>query len=344
MNTPNLITVFFTGLVTGGLTCLAVQGGLLASLISQKEALLTKEIEKKRNNALPILVFLISKLGAYTLLGFLLGWFGSLFQMSLTLRLIMQIGVAIFMLGTGLNILHVSPIFRYFVITPPKFLFKFVRNQSKSTSFFAPILLGAFTIFIPCGTTQAMMALAVGTANPLFGAAILFAFILGTSPLFFILGFAATKLGELAHERFMKMAAFTLILLAIFNLNSAIALSGSKWTLETIVGEFWCTISVCKVNASNTQSPASENQTITFEANKYAPSEITVAKGTKVKLNLVNKNGAGCIQAFTIPKLGISKIVPVGTSSEIEFVAPDRPQQIAFMCSMGMYRGIITVI
>lgn len=78
----------------------------------------------------------------------------------------MQVFVAIFMIGTALNILNVHPIFRYFVIQPPKFLTRLVRNQSKSKSLFAPTLLGAFTVLIPCGTTQAMMALAIGYGNP----------------------------------------------------------------------------------------------------------------------------------------------------------------------------------
>ena len=33
----NLWTIFITGLVTGGLSCLAVQGGLLAATIAQNE-------------------------------------------------------------------------------------------------------------------------------------------------------------------------------------------------------------------------------------------------------------------------------------------------------------------
>ena len=42
----NLWTVFLTGLFTGGLTCLAVQGGLLASTIAQREE------EKFKNKAI----------------------------------------------------------------------------------------------------------------------------------------------------------------------------------------------------------------------------------------------------------------------------------------------------
>src|SRR5581483_747613 len=202
MGNSNLITIFLTGLLTGGLTCMAVQGGLLAATLATAEEERLEEIlrhrsgqEAKGGNALPILAFLGSKLLAYTLLGALLGLLGSFFQLSISLKVIMQIAVAVFMLGTAANILQIHPIFRYFAIQPPKFLTRLVRNQSKSKSIFAPAILGAFTIFIPCGTTQAMMALSIATGKPLFGASFMFAFILGTSPVFFILGYFATKLG-----------------------------------------------------------------------------------------------------------------------------------------------------
>lgn len=342
MGSQNLITIFLTGLITGGLTCLAVQGGLLTATIAKREEEKLKE-QTKYGHALPIISFLVAKLIAYTLLGFLLGWFGSLFQLSITARVIMQFAVAIFMIGTALNILNVHPIFRYFVIQPPKFLTRLVRNQSKSTALFAPALLGAFTVFIPCGTTQAMMALAIGSGSTWMGAAILFAFVLGTSPLFFILGYFATKLGNLMQQRFMKVVAYVLILLAVFNANSALALSGSNVTLESIGKNIWCTVSFCN-DVPMVAGIVSDNVTINFEASQYVPNTVTVKTGAKVKLTLVNNNGAGCIQAFTIPKLGIQKIVRIGSRDTIEFTAPNEPQQLSFMCSMGMYRGVINVI
>ena len=83
----NLVTIFLTGLFAGALSCLAVQGGLLATSIAQREEEKLKDKTKRSGNALPILSFLVAKLGAYTILGFLLGWFGSLFQLSLTAML-----------------------------------------------------------------------------------------------------------------------------------------------------------------------------------------------------------------------------------------------------------------
>lgn len=233
----NLLPIFLTGLLVGGLSCLAVQGGLLASTVAMQEEEKLEKKSKKTGTAIPILSFLGAKLVAYTLFGFLLGWFGSLFQLSLTAQVIMQTFVIIFMFGTALNILEVHPIFRYFAIAPPKFLTRRIRNQSKSKSVFAPAILGAFTVFIPCGTTQAMMALAIGSGSAVTGALILFAFILGTTPLFFILGFFATKLGDAYQKRFLKVAAVALILLAFFNLRNTLALAGVNLNLSRTVSQ-----------------------------------------------------------------------------------------------------------
>jgi sulfite exporter TauE/SafE len=344
MENTNLIGIFLTGLITGGLTCMAVQGGLLAATIAQREEERLKE-KVKSGSAIPILVFLIAKLTAYTILGFLLGLLGSTFQLSLTAKIIMQFAVAIFMIGTALNILNVHPLFRYFIIQPPRFLTRLIRKESKSTNVFAPAILGAFTVFIPCGTTQAMMALAIGSGNPLYGAAILFAFVLGTSPVFFLLGYFATKLGDRLQQKFMKFAAFAIILLAIFNANNALALTGSNFTLDKIGSGLWCAVSYC--DSSNNPAPsgnAVSEANLAIESDGYNPSSLTVKAGSTVKLHLKNTNGAGCVQAFTIPSLGVQKIVAVGNSDTVTFTAPKKPGPVAFMCSMGMYRGVINVI
>lgn len=338
----NLITIFLTGLLTGGLTCLAVQGGLLASTIAQEEQ---EKLEKKFKNAdrvLPIILFLLAKIIAYTALGVLLGLFGSVFQLSTTAQIFMQIAVSIFMIGTALNLLNIHPIFRYFIIQPPRFLTRLIRKQTKNNDIFTPVILGAFTVFIPCGVTQSMMALAITSGNPIKGALIMFIFILGTSPLFFTLGYLATKLEDFLHKKFLKVAGVLILFLAIININSAIALSGSKLTIGNVWKEFYCTALATCDESSDTQ--VVNEATITIEATRYNPNIITVRKGSEITLNVVNKAGYGCIQAFTIPQLGIQKIIPPGTSQTIKFTAPEKPQEIAFMCSMGMYRGVIKVI
>lgn len=330
----SLLTIFLTGLLAGGLSCMAVQGGLLTASIAQQA--------QDRLTIRPLIAFLSTKLIAYTLLGFGLGWVGSLLQLSITTQVILQFAVVIFMIGTALNLLNVHPIFRYFVLQPPRFLTRLVRKQSKRHDIFAPALLGAFTVFIPCGTTQAMMALAVASGNPLSGAVILFTFVLATSPIFFLVGYFATKLAGSLQQSFMKAAAAAIIVLAIFNANNTLALSGSTVTIDSLARDAWCVFSYCTPIVVAAEPVSIAN--LTIDAKGYTPRSLTVKAGSQVTLHLRNQGGNGCTQAFTIPSLGVQKIVPNGSAANLTFRAPDQPGQLSFMCSMGMYRGTINVI
>lgn len=177
-----IIIAFVTGLTTGGLNCLAVQGGLLASCMANQMDKEFQEIQIKKgskgidqsngnkNRALSILAFLLAKLLAYTILGALLGFAGKMFQLSPFARAFLQIAIGIFMLGTALRMLNVHPIFRYFAFEPPAFLRRRIRKTAAGTtkaSLVTPAFLGLLTVFIPCGITQAMMVTALGTGNPL---------------------------------------------------------------------------------------------------------------------------------------------------------------------------------
>src|SRR5258706_10838247 len=205
----NFWLIFLTGLTTGGISCLAMQGGLLASMIAnQKET----ELDHPNTNTkpgsfdtldwMPVAFFLIVKLIAYTVLGFLLGLLGSFFTLSLGARLAFQVGASLFMLATAMNLLEVHPIFRLVVLQPPKFVQRWVRGSTKISAFFGPALLGFVTLLIPCGVTQAMEVLAISSGNPFLCALTMFSFVLGTAPIFAIIGVATAKLSEVWNQRF----------------------------------------------------------------------------------------------------------------------------------------------
>jgi sulfite exporter TauE/SafE len=246
----NIIIAFVTGLTTGGLSCLAVQGGLLASSLTnqiekdfQTQAGKTSrhgknsQAVKRSDLGLPILAFLVAKLFAYTLLGLLLGALGQMFQLSPITRAILQVGIGIFMLGSALRMFNVHPIFRYFAFEPPAFLRRKLRqtaNNSDGSSLASPIFLGLLTVLIPCGVAQAMMAVALGTGNPLQGAALMFAFTLGTSPVFFAVSYFATKLGSKLEKNFMRFTAALILILAVVTIDSGLTLMGSPLSLQRI--------------------------------------------------------------------------------------------------------------
>jgi plastocyanin domain-containing protein len=148
------------------------------------------------------------------------------------------------------------------------------------------------------------------------------------------------------QQKFMKLAAFAIILLAVFNINNSLALAGVNIDLGKPFSGVICTLNPSCFSFQNNQQPSTidSNPTINIQSTGYSPNSLTVKAGSFVTLHIQNTGGGGCIQAFTIPSLGLQKVVPVGSSDIVQFTAPQNPGQIPFMCSMGMYRGIINVI
>ncbi len=332
----DLWLVFITGLTVGGLTCLAVQGGLLASVIAAREEEDLEAGSKRHHNVFPVMAFLITKLAVYTVLGFVLGAFGGALNISNKVQTTMQLIAGLYMVAIALDLLKIHPIFRYAVIQPPKFLARMVRNQSKSKDLFAPAFLGAMTIFIPCGTTLAMETLAISSGNALTGALIMFAFILGTTPLFFGVGFLTTILGDNFRDRFLKLAAILVLYLGVVSTNGALVVAGLPYIQIDLSG-------------GNSQTeiaqnlPVTQNAEIDISSSGYSPNYIRVKNGVPVNLTLKSKAAFSCASAFRIPSLGISKNLAPNDTQLLTFT-PTKVGKIPFTCSMGMYRGIIEVI
>jgi sulfite exporter TauE/SafE len=342
----NLLLIFLTGLTTGGLSCLAMQGGLLASVIANQKGEELKSqpnLQPKRVSFAfdqmewkPVLMFLTTKLISHTILGLLLGLLGSAISLSLQLRLAFQIFTALFMFATAMNLLNAHPIFRYVVFQPPKFMQRWVRSTSKSKSLFAPGLLGVLTIFIPCGVTQAMEVVAINSGNPIYGALIMFSFVLGTSPLFALVGALTAKLSEGWYQRFSRFAACVLVLMALYSINGVLLVVDSPIALHlpTPMGQ-----SVATTATEN----GVQKVTINVHNNGYQPNFIRVNKGQEVELTLQSDKTYSCALAFVFKEFGINTFLEA-TDTQVFTFTPEKTGRYTFSCSMGMYTGTMEVI
>ena len=311
---------FITGLTTGGFSCFAVQGGLLTSALA--------EGDKKRG----LIYFLAAKVVAYTLFGFGLGYLGASLNISPRLQGWLQIFIGLFLLVTAARLLNIHPIFKYFVITPPKFIFKFLRKQSQAA------ILGALTILIPCGVTQTMMLLALGSGSAVWGAGIMLAFTLGTTPVFYLIGLAATE--ALKHKAFSAAAASFIFIIGTLSINSGQILRGSVHTLQN----YWMVLvgTVEEVKAATVRG-GSQEVTIKVTNSGYQSSVNTLKAGVPVKIKLVSENVKSCARAFAIPDLNYFKVLPQTGTEEIEFT-PTKLGKLTYTCSMGMYTGSFNVV
>lgn len=287
---------------------------------------------------------MVSKLIAYSILGSLLGLMGSSLVISPKLQGYMQILAGVFMLLTVGRLLEIHPIFRRFVITPPKIAYKILRKESTGEGIFAPSVLGFLTILIPCGVTQAMMLLAISTGSSLYGAMTLGAFVLGTSPVFFALGMASNQILKKKSLKFVASAA--IFALAILSINTGQVLRGSTHTLQN----YWAAAtdqlgekesSPSKV--AGVSAAGKQDVEIKVLSSGYQSSVQKIKAGVPVSLKLVTQNTNGCARAFTIPEYNISKVLPQTGTENVEFT-PVRRGRLTYTCSMGMYTGYFEVI
>lgn len=343
--TNQIIVAFVTGITTGGLSCLAVQGGLLASSLAhqvEQDYAEKKKIKTRFNARLPIFLFLLAKLIAYTLLGALLGWLGSYFTFSPTSRAILMIAIAIFMIGNALRMFNVHPIFRYFSIEPPKFITRYIRKTAKGTDTATPIFLGALTVLIPCGVTQAMMATALGTGNAFLGAALMFAFTLGTSPVFFIIAYLTTELGASLEKFFMRFVAVIMLILGFVTLDGGLNLIGSPYSLQNLTRNWSSPPADSSPETVSAQQPASEGEITLYVQNQgYFPETLKAPAGKNLKLNLVTEGVFSCALAFLIPDLNFYQMLPPAGTTQVDIPAQEAGTTLYFTCSMGMYTGRI---
>ena len=372
-----ILIAFATGLTTGGLSCLAVQGGLLASSLSHQieNTVQLKQTHGRKKNprksvnpefALPILIFLLAKLMAYTALGFLLGLLGQMFQLSILTRAILQISIGVFMLGTALRMLNVHPIFRYFAFEPPAFIRKKLRKtaaEANRSDLSTPAFLGFLTVLIPCGVTQAMMAIALGSGDPFQGMALMFAFTLGASPVFFAVAYFTTRIGSKLEKYFMRFVAILILVLAVITIDTGITLAGSPISLSRLFKtsnsvqaniipsseetplQVMSTGQTDPSNASGQDGSETDMESFTISINVenygYSPDVIHAKAGVPIILELKTDNIFSCSRAFVIPSLRIEKILPATGVETISLPAQEAGKKLPFSCSMGMYTGVI---
>ena len=391
--------VFLTGLTTGGLSCLAVQGGLLASSLAQQAeqtfgqqsastnaerrtaqkhrqdhqaanpAVVATELPS-RSLIQPITLFLGAKLVVYTLLGLLLGWLGSMLQLTPMMQALMQFAIGLFMVGMALRMCNVHPIFRYFIIEPPAFITRYIRRRAKNNadSMVTPLFLGALTVLIPCGITQVMMAAAVGSGDPVQGAAIMFAFTLGTSPIFFTLAYLATQIGRKLEAHFTRVVAAVVLVLGVVSINSGLILMGMPIFSPRVattqaaprsdpavvaappqreLPSSWQVLSPAELGASADTGQAApagvQGNVITIHVtnSSYEPQEVQAPAGQPLQLKLVTNSTWGCTRAFVLPSLGIQELLPDTGETIIELPPQAAGSSLVYTCSMGMYFGVI---
>lgn len=326
-----LWAAFITGVTSGGLSCLAVQGGLLATALTQEH-----ETGDRRRTAHVLVLFLSAKWLAYLALGALLGAVGTVFQLSPALRAALLIVIGLFMVGNALRMLNVHPIFRYFALEPPVEVRRFLRQTARRNEATTPLLLGALTVLLPCGVTQAMMALALSTGDAWQAMGLMGAFTLGSNLVFFAISYLAFQVSGLLEKRLNLVMAVVLLVVGCVTLDAGANLAGAPFSLTRLLSA-----GTVPVTTPAPTATASAEVVIEVRNQGYVPDVAHAPAGQEVKLTFVTDNVFSCSRALVIPALHIEEVLP-DTGAVSFTVPPQAPGKVLrYSCSMGMYVGSI---
>lgn len=377
----NLAAVLITGLFAGGVSCAAVQGGLLTGLITRQRAATTPTAaqparrrpkgrgrydhkattyrrvqtlpergwsEQLVDDLTPVGGFLTGKLVSHTLLGALLGALGGAVQLSVGARTWLQIGAGLLIIVFGLAQLGV-PGFRRIVIEPPASWARLVRNRARSRTALAPAALGVATVLIPCGVTLSVEALALASGSALAGAATMAVFVLGTGPLFAVLGYAARKAATVWRGRLALVTGLVVLGMGLFTLNGGLELAGSPMAASRLLNTHPAGTPPAAngpvVPAASVVSTVNGHQTVTITARSdaYTPDNVQVRAGLPTTLVVRSDGAKGCIRSFTIPSRDVEEILPTRGDTRIE-LGVLQSGQLDYACGMGMYTGTLSII
>lgn len=351
-NNLSYFFTFFVGLIASISSCFAVVGSIVIAFNELYKD--NYEFNKKRIFYLirPNLLFHISRLITFFILGGILGLIGGTLSLSGRVIGVYNIIIAIIMLILGLNIIGIFPSLTQLGIKMPNIFTKNLTNLKKSKLPFIPLLLGFLTFFLPCGFTQSMQIFALGSGSFIRGGFSMLFFALGTFPILFITGITAkfsqnTKFFIIRRVGAMLIVAFSIYIffsgipLLNFegNLFNSVKTNIDKNSSEDDNGNYY------NSDNSNKSNNTEEIQKVKMSIKYYGfePEIIKIKKGVKVRWEIYGDEVTGCTNAIIFPYLKQRFRINRKEVNVIEFIPPNKKGYLLFSCWMGMVRGVFIV-
>ncbi len=331
-----LAGVFVIGLVAGTSSCLAVTGGLLLSMAAQYNEV--HQSQSKWQKMKPLLFFNLGRLLSYFFLGGLVGLLGRTLALSTKITGLMNIAVALVMLGLALSILKIIPK-GSFPIRPPKALSHWIASLSEREHPLAPFVLGAFTFFLPCGFTQSLQLAALASGSFVEGSLMLFIFALGTLPALLGISVLSSVTQGRNARLFQRFSGALVLLLAVLNIKSGLALTGID------LGSYFPTSPASQEITAESVTMEDGMQVINVAVSSYgySPQSFTIEAGKPTLIKATaDSNVGGCAAAMTVPDFNLSAYITPGET----ILGPiENPQKdFIITCSMGMVSAKVKVV
>ncbi len=343
-STSSLPAFFIFGILAGISSCAALVGGIVLSMSKQWLGLYSTE-QSTWQKLQPHLMFNSGRLLSYTFFGFLLGLIGSKLNISLRFTSLLIIAVSAMMVFLALQMLGVKS-FRKFQFTLPKFITRYIANETNFKGEYMPGIMGALTFFLPCGFTITAQGLALISGNPLQGSLIMLFFALGTAPTLLAIGLSSVKFFSRPHLalRFSKIAGILVLFFALFNFNNQLNVLGITSFNDLFVAK---ADSKGITDTSDLPPLVDGKQVLKMNASSsgYSPNYLKVRASVPVRWEITDTGTSGCTNAVISSSLFSGQIdLTPGQVSVKEFTAPSQPGKYKFSCWMGMITGVMEVV
>ena len=322
-----LLAVFGVGLVAAFSSCTAVVSGLILGM-SSRHALRHPDARFLKKMQ-PHLLFNAGRLVGFAGFGAMIGALGSVFELSSFADGLLVLMIALLMIAVGIDLLRVFP--AGLGLRLPKQFSGYIHDLAGRQGFVAPMILGAFTFFLPCGFTQSIQLYALSTGSPVRAAVIMIVFALGTAPALLGFGAVAASLRGLGLKRFTFAIGAMVIALGVANLSNGATLLGLSGGSSTELG---VATSIALIDGK---------QIVPMEVSAlgYAPDVIFVKKGIPVDWEIYGGQQLGCGSTLVVPAFGLRASIHPGDNQLV--FTPNRAGSFPFTCSMGMLRGTLVV-
>lgn len=343
---PGGVVALVVGITAGFSTCMALIGGLVLGVASRYAE--NHPTATRGQKFRPHLFFNLGRVVSFTVFGAIIGAIGSAFQLRGSVLGLLTLLVGVVMLLLGLQLTELFPRLKN-VFTLPSGVAKKLGIKTRAKKEYShtnSFVLGGATFFLPCGFTQAMQLMAVGTGSPVQAAVIMGMFALGTTPGLLGIGGLTSVVKGVFAQRFFRIVGVVVVAMAILNISNGFNLTGAnRW-----LGQVASTMAV-----KNNPTPSAPSEpvpdgtkllTTMFTVRKdIVPRAFTAKVGQPTILEVdVQENGQGCMSTIMIPGLDDSpQYLQKGRKLRLAFT-PTQAGTYQITCAMGVPRGTLTVV
>jgi sulfite exporter TauE/SafE len=236
METVNILTIITIAFLGSFGHCIGMCGGIVLAYSTIK----IKPQSSKVSQGIAHLLYSFGRVFTYSILGAIFGALGGVVTFSNNANGVMLMVAGIVMILAGLSLMgkvkFLTIIEHTFSSSPLyKNAFKSVLNSKSNLSFF---VLGMLNGLLPCGFVYFFAITAASTADPLYGALVMFIFGISTIPAMFGLGFLATLTSATSFRNMMiSLASIAVVLYGAYTIyNGYTYISNPQKTLRDCHG------------------------------------------------------------------------------------------------------------